>query len=117
MKKTAILLSLAAALTAQSAFAQNQACSAEALMAANQSMYDQFEAYTANQMDQGRSMEEVTASMEEITAAGNAEEVIERHQGELEMMEPGSDHQPSQALCDDMYTMLDDMQAELDAQQ
>ncbi|WP_447554247.1 hypothetical protein [Vreelandella sp. EE22] len=117
MKKSAILLSLVGALAAQSAFAQEQACSTEALMAANQNMYDQFEAYTATQMEQGQSIEEVTTSMEQITEAGDAEQVLSRHQAELEMMAPGSDHQPSQALCDDMYTMLDQMQAELDARQ
>ncbi|MFG6668423.1 hypothetical protein ACGK9R_15125 [Halomonas sp. HNIBRBA4712] len=127
MKKTALFLSLAGALSAQGAFAQststqsaspqNQACSTEALMAANQNLYDQFEAYTANRMDQGQSVEEITASMDEITEAGNATEVLARHQEELEMMEPGSTHQPSQALCDDMYTMLDQMQVALDARQ
>lgn len=117
MKKTAFLLGLTGLLAAPGVFAQDQACSTEALMAANQNLYDQFEAFAANQMEQGKSAEELSASMEEITRAGNAEEVLSRHQAELEMMEPGMDHEPSQALCDDMYTMLDQMQSALDEQQ
>ncbi|UYF99529.1 MULTISPECIES: hypothetical protein [unclassified Halomonas] len=117
MKKFALFLSLAAALTTQGAFAQSQACSSEALMAANQNVYDQLEAYAANQMQQGKTAEELTADMEAITSAGGVQDVLSRHQDELELMEPGSGHEPSQALCDDMYAMIDDMQAELDARQ
>ncbi|MCS2610895.1 hypothetical protein [Halomonas dongshanensis] len=117
MKKTALFLTIVGAMATQGAFAQEQACTTPALMAASQSVQGDVENYANAQAQQGREINEVSAELEEIMSAADVESTLMQHQAELEMMQPGSDHEPSQALCDDMYAMFDRMQDELASRQ
>ncbi|WP_235041195.1 hypothetical protein [Vreelandella profundi] len=113
MKKTVSTLVLLGAFASHAASAQTQECSAEALMTANQEVQIQMAQFAEQRMSSDAQNDDVMAEMERILQNANVNSTINKHADELEMMQPGSNHQPSQALCDDMYAMNDRLSAEL----
>ena len=117
MKKTISALVLLGLFVSHAASAQTQECSAEALMTANQEVQIQMAQFAEQRMPSDAQNNDVMAEMESILQNAGVNSTITKHADELEMMEPGSNHQPSQALCDDMYAMNDRLIAELQQRQ
>lgn len=117
MKKTAIALTLFGILGSQAVWAQQQECSTPALMSASQDIQNQVEAFAHAQEQQGVAIDEVMNEMQQVMVNADVETTLAKHVDELEQMDPGSEHQPSQALCDDMYAMYERMEAEITERQ
>lgn len=117
VKKTISALVLLGLFVSHAASAQTQECSAEALMTANQEVQIQMAQFAEQRMSSDAQNSDAMAEMESILQNAGVNNTIAKHADELEMMEPGSNHQPSQALCDDMYAMNDRLSAELKQRQ